>query len=160
MSFITHQLYISKMSTAGVPCPAHWVSPKKGKKKVLVDPIGHRLHLKKSGPKKKLYMCHKNKDGCPVYVTYDIDSDLITNVRGDHNHDSELVEQEVEKIVRDKVNQAVENRSITPRNVVQNISSAILASGSGASGLAYIPNLKAVTQNVNCKRKDKLMDLN
>ena len=105
-----------------VPSKANWVSPiKKGStnKKVLMDTLGYRLHYKKKDNRKKYYHCsHKDDLQCPVKVTLDIASDMITGVRGEHNHDNMLMESEVRKIIKANVLQASQNPTVTSRTVL------------------------------------------
>ena len=87
------------------PVKAIWVSPMKkvnGNQKVLVDPSGVRLHYKKKDTLKKYYYCSK-KDSlqCPVRVSLDINSDMIVSIKGNHNHDSNVVETTVKNIFED-----------------------------------------------------------
>ena len=86
------------------PVKAVWVSPMRkvnGNQKVLVDPSGVRLHYKKKDALKKYYCCSK-KDSlqCPVRVSLDINSDMIVSIKGNHNHDSNVVETTLKNISR------------------------------------------------------------
>ena len=106
------------------PVKASWVSPlKKGttQNKVLMDNMGFRLHYKKKDEKKKYYHCSKKDDlQCPVRVTLDISSDMIVSVKGEHNHDNELVENTVKKLVKNVFTPAVANPSVGGRCVITN----------------------------------------
>ena len=56
-----------------------------------MDNMSYRLYYKKKDARKKYYHCsHKDDLQVPVKVTLDIASDMITGVRGDHNHDNKL----------------------------------------------------------------------
>ena len=89
---------------------AVWVSPVKESSKsnrILLDPLGFRMHYKKTDYNKKYFHCANKADKkCPVKVSLDISSDMITVWRGDHTHDNELIENNVKKIVREKVRNA------------------------------------------------------
>ena len=114
-----------------------------------MDPLGFRMHYKKTDYNKKYFHCaHKDDKKCPVKVSLDVSSDMITGWRGDHNHDNELIENNVKKIVREKVLNAAENPSISPRTVMQDITNAVLSSGSSSAGLPYVPNIKTLAKNV------------
>ena len=136
---------------------AVWVSPVKGKKnKVLLDPHGFRMHFKKNNTHTKRYHCGtKESKGCPVIVTLHVESDTITSCTGVHNHDKGLVEQKVRKVVSEKIEQAVLNPSLSPRNVLQEISNTVLRT-SKSQGLSYIPNIKNLAQNISRKRKAEM----
>ena len=140
-----------------VPSKANWVSPiKKGStnKKVLMDTLGYRLHYKKKDNRKKYYHCsHKDDLQCPVKVTLDIASDMITGVRGEHNHDNMLMESEVRKIIKANVLQASQNPTVTSRTVLKDISSSVLSSTSAAAGLPYVPSSKAMAATLQRVRK-------
>ena len=97
------------------PVKASWVSPiKKGttQNKVLTDTMGFRLHYKKKDEKNKYYHCSRKDDlQCPVRVTLDISRDMIVSKKGEHNHDNELVENTVKKLVKNVFTPAVANPS-------------------------------------------------
>lgn len=143
--------------SAFVPSKATWVSPikkNKSNRKVLMDPMGYRLHYKKKDDRKRYYNCsHKDDLECPVKVTLDIASDMITGVRGIHNHDNQLVESEVRKIIKTKVLQASNNPSVTSRTVLKDISSSVLNSNSAAAGLPFVPSSKAMAATLQRVRK-------
>ena len=147
---------MSSNSDITLPSKAVWVSPvKKGKsnRRILLDPLGFRMHYKKTDYNKKYFHCaHKDDKKCPVKVSLDVSSDMITGWRGDHNHDNELIENNVKKIVREKVLNAAENPSISPRTVMQDITNAVLSSGSSSAGLPYVPNIKTLAKNVQRSR--------
>ena len=134
------------------PVKASWVSPlKKGttQNKVLMDNMGFRLHYKKKDEKKKYYHCSKKDDlQCPVRVTLDISSDMIVSVKGEHNHDNELVENTVKKLVKNVFTPAVANPSVGGRSVMKDVSSAIL-NNVGQEGLSYMPSSKTISATLS-----------
>ena len=144
------------MMAAFQPVKASWVSPlKKGttQNKVLTDTMGFRLHYKKKDEKKKYYHCSRKDDlQCPVRVTLDISSDMIVSEKGEHNHDNELVENTVKKLVKNVFTPAVANPSVGGRSVMKDISSAIL-NNVGQEGLSYMPSPKTISATLSRKRK-------
>ena len=150
------QIAMSTSSDIALPSKAVWVSPvKKGSKsnRILLDPLGFRMHYKKTDYKKKYFHCaHKFDMKCPVKVSLDVSSDMITGWRGEHTHDNELIENDVKKIVREKVSNAAENPSISPRTVMQDITNSVLKSDYSSAGLAYVPNIKTLAKNVQRSR--------
>ena len=139
------------------PVKAVWVSPMRkvnGNQKVLVDPSGVRLHYKKKDALKKYYCCSK-KDSlqCPVRVSLDINSDMIVSIKGNHNHDSNVVETTVKNIVKDFMEPAVANPSVGGRAVMRDISNVVLNSDVGAVGLSYMPCPKTISATLSRKRK-------
>ena len=73
---------------------------------------------------------------------------MITGWRGDHTHDNELIENNVKKIVREKVLNAAKNPSISPRTVMQDITTAVLSSNPFSACLPYVPNIKTIAKNI------------
>lgn len=144
-----------------LPSKAVWVSPqKKGRSnnKLLLDPHGFPLHYKKKDYNRKYFHCAKKDElGCNVRVSLDWREDMIIGFRGEHNHDSGLIESTVRKIVEEKVKSGTENPSVSPRSICENISSSILASDVGAPGLSFMPSLKAVSMSLQRSRR-KTMD--
>ena len=144
-----------------LPSKAVCVSPqKKGRSnnKLLLDPHGFPLHYKKKDYNRKYFHCAKNDElGCNVRVSLDWREDMIIGFRGEHNHDSGLIESTVRKIVEEKVKSGTENPSVSPRSICENISSSILASDVGAPGLSFMPSLKAVSMSLQRSRR-KTMD--
>ena len=118
---------MSSSSDITLPSKAVWVSPVKKAKgskanRILLDPLGFRMHYKKTDYNKKYFHCaHKDDKKCPVNVSLDVSSDMITGWRGDHTHDNELIENNVKKIVREKVLNAAENPFVSPSTVMQDI---------------------------------------
>ena len=143
-------------SNNSFPCKAVWVSPsKKGSKnnKILLDPMGFKLHYKKTDYKKKFYHCSRKEDmKCPVKVSLEIATDMITGVRGEHNHDNELVEEGVKKIVREKIANAAQNPTVSPRTIMQDITTAVVNSKSAAAGLPFVPSSKAISMSIQRNR--------
>ena len=141
-------------SNNSFPCKGVRVSPsKKGSKnnKILLDPMGFKLHYKKTDYKKKFYHCSRKEDmKCPVKVSLEIATDMITGVRGEHNHDNELVEEGVKKIVREKI--AAQNPTVSPRTIMQHITTAVLNFMSIAAGLLFVPSSKAISMSIQRNR--------
>ena len=140
------------------PKKAVWVSPKKkgsSNKKVLLDPMGFRMHYKKKDAFKKYYHCSRKDDlQCPIRVYLDIATDMIVNVKGDnHNHDNEALECEVKKIVKREILKAVENSSIGGRTVMKDISASVLSTPTAMAGMSYIPSPRVISATLSRKRK-------
>ena len=111
----------------GLPAPAVYVDGKGGTIKVLLDPQGFRLAYKKTDCSRRFYYCaERKKRGCPVAVSLHTESQMIVRVAGVHNHDNALLESAVKKIVKDKTEEAANNKNISPRTLFQVITLAIM----------------------------------
>ena len=55
-------------------------------------------------------------------------------------------------------NAAVQNRTITPRNVAQQISEQLMQSNVGAAALPHAPTMKSIGVDISRKRKRVLSD--
>ena len=67
---------------------------------VLLDPLNNKMTNKKSNEAngKAIYKCSKKRSlNCPVKVTLDIEAKMIVSARGEHSHDSDLMEAWVKK---------------------------------------------------------------
>ena len=140
------------------PEKAVWISPKKkgsSQNKVLLDPMGFRMHYKKKDDLKKYFQCSRKDDlQCPIRVSLDIASDMIVSLKGgSHNHDNDALEYEVKKIVKKEILNAVENSSVGGRTVMKNISASVLNTTSAMAGVAYIPSPRVISATLSRKRK-------
>ena len=80
---------------------------------------------------------------------------MIVKTMNDHNHDNDLLKQEVKKIVSEKVAIAVEN-NVSPRAALSDISNKVLSDNGDSSGLAYLPKQASFARIINLKKADKL----
>ena len=137
-----------------LPVDAIWIKAKKGGGRILLDPNGFRLRFKKEENGRKYFVCTK-KDVClcPVKVSLDVNEDKIVRVTGEHTHDNDLVKEMVDKVVCEKVNEAVSNPTVSPRTVFQNITSHILNNPDTSTGLPYLPKQKSLARELQKKRK-------
>ena len=92
------------MSGLTLPVRARWVDGKIKGGRILLDPSSFPLRFKKEEGHRGFYVCQRTSDlKCPVRVSLHVEEDMIVRVEGDHNHDSDLVKQQVEKIVEEKI---------------------------------------------------------
>ena len=125
----------------GLPAPAKWVPGKHSGTNVLLDPYGNRMLLKVTDSKHKFFWCSKTKKLlCPVRLTLDIDTDTIVRMSGEHNHDSELVEESVKAKVATAIDIAVNNPTLNPRTVFIDVTNNVLEDPTTSSGLPHLPN--------------------
>ena len=109
-----------------LPVPAVFIDGKGGAK-VLLDPQGFKLAYKKTDCSRRFYYCaERKKTGCPVAVSLHTESQMIVCVAGEHNHDNSLLESAVKKIVKDKTEEAANNKNISPRTLFQVIPLAMM----------------------------------
>ena len=91
-------------SDISLPSKAGWVSPVKKDSKsnrILFDPLGFKIHYKKMDYNKKYFHCaKKDNKKCPIKVSLDVFSDMITGWFWDHTHNNELIKKIDKKIVR------------------------------------------------------------
>ena len=73
---------------------------------------------------------------------------MIVFVKGEHNHDNELVENTVKKLVKNVFTPAVANPSVGGRSVMKDVSSAIL-NNVGQEGLSYMPSPKTISATLS-----------
>ena len=101
---IAKQTIEMSSSDISLPSKAVWLSPVKKDSKsnrILLDPLGFKIHYKKMDYNKKYFHCaKKDNKKCPIKVSLDVFSDMITGWCWDHTHNNELIEKIVKKIVR------------------------------------------------------------
>ena len=137
--------------------PARWVPGRQANSLVLIDPDGVKMRYKSKNETKKFFICSKKSEtNCLVTVTVDIMKDMIVNTKGTHNHDNDIVKNEVKSKVDEKVNEAAANVFTSPRSVMQDISKEVLNDANTKSGLLYIPKSNTVAKAMSRKRKSDL----
>ena len=76
---------------------------------------------------KTWWICAKKADiGCKVSATVlkkENDFDVITGIRGTHEHDSDLMKKAAASVLKEHGDQAASNPNILPRSVMANITS-------------------------------------
>jgi len=139
-----------------VPTKAKWTKPLKGSGRVLKDPEGYRMKLKKKKEDTHYYVCSESvRLRCPFSLVLRIEDEMILKTMNDHNHDNDLLKQEVKKIVSEKVAIAVEN-NVSPRAALSDISNKVLSDNGDSSGLAYLPKQASFARMINLMKADKL----
>ena len=104
--------------------------------------------------KKSFYECGMKKEkGCPVKVSLDNEQDLILEKRGDHNHDNELLKEEVRSQVLKKLETVADQPYTSPRSVFQDITKSVLNCQQTKEGLAYLPKPKTFAKSLQRKRR-------
>ena len=104
---------------------------------------------------KKNYVCSK-KDKiyyCPISANVDTELDSIVAMSGSHNLDNGLLKIEIQKKVDLQVEQAKQNPSISPRSVLEEITSKVLNDNNTKFGLAHLPRSKTLAKSIQRKRK-------
>ena len=69
----------------------------------------------------------RKEKGCPVRVSLDHDNDLILEKKGEHNHDNELLREEVISKVQDKLEIVADLPYTSPRSVLQDVTRKVLS---------------------------------
>ena len=104
--------------------------------------------------KKSFYECGMKKEkGCPVKVSLHNEQDLILEKRGDHNHDNELLKEEVRSQVLKKLETVADQPYTSPRSVFQDITKSVLNCQQTKEGLAYLPKPKTFAKSLQRKRR-------
>ena len=110
------------------PAAATYVASTRGK--VLIDHHKFRYIKNNSNPKKTkdYYVCaEKKKLNCRATATVDVSVEphMVTALKGEHSHDSSLVELKVREIERDAIKSVALNNTVTPRAVLGSITNQI-----------------------------------
>ena len=144
--------------TVNLPSPARWIAGRKAGSQVLLDPFNVRLKLKVTDPKNKFYWCSRTKDlQCLVRVTLDRETDCITRITGEHNHDSSLVKDTIMEKYQEIVQNAVSNPTITPRTAYMDLTAAVMGEPSTSGvGVPELPNQRSMARLIQKKRKAEL----
>ena len=138
------------------PTPARWVTALKGNGRVLLDPAGFRMKIKKKYEGKTGFVCtEREKLGCKVLLVMRNEDEMILSIRNEHNHDNDLMKNEVLDMVSKKVEVAVEN-NISPRSVLSDISNKLLSDPSTSAGLPYLPKQTNLARMINLKKSQKM----
>ena len=114
------------------------------------------MKLKKKKEDTHYYVCSESvRLRCPFSLVLRIEDEMIVKTMNDHNHDNDLLKQEVKKIVAEKVAIAVEN-NVSPRAALSDISNKDLSYNGDSSGLAYLPKQASFARMINLKKAEKL----
>ena len=127
---------------ASLPVPAKYVPARRNKGKLLVDSNNFLYNLSRKADSRHLSFWHcskKKANGCRVTATVLMKeeddengtSDEILSIRGDHNHDSDLMAEVAKKAVMEEVALASKDLNISPRSVMANITTKLQNSGQG-----------------------------
>ena len=142
---------------ASLPVPAKWVPGRQANSLVLIDPDGVKMRYKSKSGSNKFYICSKKSETkCLVTVTVDTEKDMITSTKGTHNHDNDIVKNEVKAKVDENIIKAAANVYTSPRSVLQDISDEVLDDENTKSGLLYILKSNTVAKALSRKRKSDL----
>ena len=114
------------------------------------------MKLKKNKEDTHYYVCSESVWlRCPFSIVLRIEDEMIVKTMNDHNHDNDLLKQEVKKKVSEKVAIAVDN-NVSPRAALSDISNKVLSDNGDSSGLAYLPKQASFARMINLKKADKL----
>ena len=139
------------------PYPAVWIDGRQANSRILKDPEGYKLRFKGKEGKKSYYVCRMRREkGCPVKVSLDHENDLILEKKGEHNHDNELLREEVRSKVQDKLEIVADLPYTSPRSVLQDVTRNVLSDENTRGGLVYLPKPKSFAKALQRKRKSVL----
>ena len=138
-----------------LPIKAQWIQGKKSK--ILLDPFDVKMFLKEKKGSKAFYRCSCNKTKhCPVRATLNMDTDMIERLDGFHNHDTDLVAENVKKIIDEKMDTVAANPTVSPRSVMTDITAKVLNDPVAATGVPSVPKYNTIAKMVQRKRKLEL----
>ena len=138
-----------------LPVKAQWIQGKKSK--ILLDPFDVKMFLKENKGSKAFYRCSCNKTKhCPVRATLNMDTDMIERLDGFHNHDTDLVAENVKKIIDEKMDTVAANPTVSPRSVMTDITAKVLNDPVAATGVPSVPKYNTIAKMVQRKRKLEL----
>ena len=104
-----------------LPMGCKWEDAARNGGKILLGPNNFRYLVSFKNEKKWFMHCCNKKQGRNVTLTIDKVKDIIISVRGEHNHDSDLVRMKVMMHVKESIENAEQNPTIPPRQILQNI---------------------------------------
>ena len=132
--------------------PAKWEDAKRNGGKILVHK-NFRYSINGRTDSKFFMACQERSNGCKSTATVDRANNVILSVRGEHNHDSDLVGHFVKEKVEEAVQNAVDNPNISPRTAYTSLTNLILQSpGIGRRGLGALPKMKTFARNIQRRR--------
>jgi hypothetical protein len=121
---------------------------------VLLDPWGLRLKRRNKTDKKVFFKCTRYLTSkCPVSVTLDSASDMVTRCIGEHNHDSDIIKDKINNIVNEKILSAAQNPLMNPRTVTMEVSDAVIGDEETAGAIADVPNMKSIALRLHRRKK-------
>ena len=140
-----------------LPVACEWEDAARNGGKILVGPDNFKFAPSYKSKKKWFMHCRNKKNGCNVTLTVDKEKDMIISVRGEHNHDSDLVRTQVLKHVKESLENAERNPTVPPRQILQNITEKVLADPTTReTGVGSIPLMKTISRTIQKKRKTLL----
>ena len=146
-----------------LPVTARWVQGQRANSKILIDPYNVRMRYKGGNKNNDFYFCSKfAEQGCLVRVTVKRESNMIIALRGEQNHDSDLLKAMVEEKCQDVIKNAVDNVNVAPRTALKDLTNVIMSDNQmGSSGLLHLPKPRSIAKTIQRKRKtdNNILDL-
>ena len=97
-----------------LPCKTIWIPGRQIKFRILQDPEGNR------NGRKKFFICSKKKEiDCPVSLSLNFLKDMVVSMKGHHNHDNNIIKEDIQPIVLEKVDKAAKNADSSLKFVFQ-----------------------------------------
>jgi hypothetical protein len=139
------------------PVKAVWVDGRSKGSRILVDPYRMKMRRKTDTGKLVFFICSKKTDlDCPVTAVLDKESDMIIKQSGDHNHDSDLLKEEIRILHREAIKNAAANPTVAPRTVMMDLSNRALSDATTSNGLAYLPKPRTLARQIQKIRKKEM----
>ena len=148
----------------GFPIPAKYVPARRNDGKILVDNNSFEYNLVKKVGLKTWWICgEKTNMGCKVTATVkksteddDDANDVILAIRGEHEHDSDLLKKVAMSEDKKHVHQAASNLSILPRSVMANITSDLQNTSATRDAVNVLPKRFTIAKQIQRARHREL----
>ena len=150
-----------------LPVPAKYVAAVRHKGTLLQDHNNFLYNKSRKAENKSFWVCSKKtSNGCRVTATVSIKStevdendagtrDEIIAIRGDHNHDSDLMAEAAKEAVGQAVVLASKDLSISPRSVMANVTSTLQNTGNTVA-VNFMPKKGSISRQVQRAREKEL----
>ena len=138
------------------PVPASFL-PAKQNGQILLSPDGYQFR-KGSQDKHNLYFICRNKlkYKCPATASVAKQGMILTNLRGTHSHDTEIMKKIAQKAVEEAIEDAKKNPTVTPRTLLSKVARELHANPATKLAIQSLPRPKTFNRRVERSRQKTL----
>lgn len=133
-----------------VPFKAKWIPAKRNDGRLLQMPDMHTFLIRKVEKNSLFAACsQKAKTKCPCTATVNKTTEMVVSVRGEHNHDSDLLRLRTEASRQEVLARAVANPTVAPRVAFADLTKTV----GNSAAVATLPKSRTFARQVQRERQ-------